>query len=172
MPLKKNDCIELTINGTTSEGNGVGRYEGMAVFVPDTAEGDIIKAKIVKTAKNYAFGKLDEIIVPSAFRINPDCSQSVKCGYCVFRHIDYSEELKIKEQKVTDALTRIGGLRDFELEPIAGGRSPDRYRNKAQLPVRRSKNGQTEIGFFAARSHRVIDCAECMLQPEEVFGYY
>jgi len=167
MSLNKNDYIELEINGMTSEGNGVGRYEGLAVFVPNTAVGDVIKAKIVKAAKSYAFGRLEEITTPSSSRIQPDCSNSVQCGGCVYRHIKYSEELKIKEQKVRDSITRISGLSDVEILPIVGADCPDRYRNKAQLPVRTSKDGEIEIGFFAARSHRVIDCTECMLQPQE-----
>ena len=163
--LTKNQDIEIEITGITTEGRGVGHYEGMAVFVPNTAVGDVIDCHIIKTKKNYAIGKIKSIIKAAEDRIIPDCDVFEKCGGCVFRHINYTAEAEMKRQRVKDAFERIGHI---EIEPekiIKSGRT-NRYRNKAQFPVRSDKNG-ISMGFFAANSHRVIDCRDCMLQPVE-----
>ena len=165
MELKKNQSIQLEILGYTAEGNGVGRYHEIAVFVPGAARGDLLQVKILKTAKTYAFGKIEKILKPSPARIPVDCPQFSKCGGCVFRHIRYEEELAAKEQRVRDALERIGGFRGIMVRPIVGAECPDRYRNKAQLPIGKGPQGVT-MGFFASRSHRIIDCSTCLLQPE------
>lgn len=167
--MKKNDFCNLTITGLTSEGNGVGRTEGgMAVFVPQTAVGDVISCKIVKVNKSYAFGITDKIIEPSKDRIGDSCGIFKKCGGCIFRHISYEAELAAKEQTVRDAFRRLGGL-DIDFEPILGCETVERYRNKAQYPFAKDETGRTVCGFFAARSHRVIPCKDCLLQPE-IFG--
>ena len=166
--MKKNDIVQLEITDVTAEGSGVGRHEGMAVFVPSAAVGDLIDCRIVKVLKSYAFGIIDKIITPSADRADRGCGVSKKCGGCVFRHISYQAELKIKDKAVRDAFKRIGGL-DIAFEDILGCESPDRYRNKAQYPVS-MENGRAVCGFYAQRSHRVIECADCMLQPE-VFSH-
>ncbi|NLJ31888.1 MAG: 23S rRNA (uracil(1939)-C(5))-methyltransferase RlmD [Clostridiales bacterium] len=165
MDLKKNDIIELNIDGYTAEGSGVGRYGGLAVFVPLAARGDRLRVKILKTAKTHAFGKPEEILVPSPDRVEPDCAQFARCGGCVFRHIGYGAELRAKEQRVRDALERIGGFRGIAMEPIVGADEPDHYRNKAQLPIGEAPDGGVSLGFFAARSHRMIPCESCNLQP-------
>lgn len=165
MELKKNDLIELEITGYTAEGSGVGRYNDLAVFVPLAAQGDRLRVRILKTAKTYAFGKLEEILTPSPDRIAPDCAQFARCGGCVFRHIRYEAELRAKEQRVRDAIERIGGFRGIQTEPILGAQNPDGYRNKAQLPVAEAPGGGVDLGFFAAHSHRMIPCASCCLQP-------
>lgn len=162
--MKKNDLCRLEITGMTSEGNGVGRTEdGMAVFVPLTAVGDVISCKLVKLEKSYAYGIIDEIITASDDREDSACPVSEKCGGCTFRHISYDAELKIKSGFVYDAFTRIGGLRDFEFEEICGG-NPERYRNKAQYPVTEI-DGKARCGFFSKRSHRVVPFSDCLLQP-------
>ena len=106
--MRKNDMIELSITGTTAEGNGVGRHEGLAVFVPGGAEGDVLQVRIVKVLKNLAYGRLEKILRPSPDRISADCPAFPKCGGCVFRHIRYEAEKRIKRQRVADALRRIG----------------------------------------------------------------
>ena len=166
MKLNKNDIIELEITGYTSDGSGVGHSkEGIAVFVPLAAKDDKLKVRILKTAKTYAFGKIEKILEPSADRIRPDCPQFSKCGGCVYRHISYKAELAAKQQRVEDAMERIGGFKDISIKPIIGAENTDRYRNKAQLPVGKGTNGGITLGFFAKHSHRVIDCEECLLQP-------
>ena len=167
MDLKKNDIVTLEITGTTSEGSGVGKYNNTAIFVPATAEGDKAEVIIVKTAKTYAFGKVKSILKPSPDRVESDCAVSAPCGGCVFRHISYEAELRIKKKRVEDAIRRIGGFKELEVEKIVGAENPDGYRNKTQLPVRASREGGLDIGFFAPRSHRVISCTDCKLQPKE-----
>ena len=164
--MKKNDIVKLKITSATAEGSGVGKTEdNIVVFVPMTAIGDEIEARILKVKKTYAFGKIEKIITPSSARISPDCPNFSKCGGCVWRHISYDEELKIKSQKVRDAVERIGGI-STEFRPIIGSDRVNRYRNKAQLPVGKDKEGGAVIGFYAFHSHRIIDCDDCALQPE------
>lgn len=167
MTLKKNDIINLTITSATAEGSGVGKTDdGMAVFVQNTAIGDELRVRILKVKKTYAFGKIEEILTPSPARIEPDCQYFSKCGGCVWRHISYEEECKIKQQKVIDAVQRIGGIENVEFKPIISSDNTLRYRNKAQLPIGFDKDGKLNIGFYAFHSHRIIDCDDCALQPE------
>ncbi len=164
--MKKNDIVKLKITSATAEGSGVGKTEdNIVVFVPMTAIGDEIEARILKVKKTYAFGKIEKIITPSSARISPDCPNFSKCGGCVWRHISYDEELKIKSQKVRDAVERIGGI-STEFRPIIGSERVNRYRNKAQLPIGRDREGGAVLGFYAFHSHRIIDCDDCALQPE------
>ncbi|MBQ8026515.1 MAG: 23S rRNA (uracil(1939)-C(5))-methyltransferase RlmD, partial [Clostridia bacterium] len=163
--MKKNDEFELEITGMTAEGNGVGHKDGMAVFVSNTAVGDTVIAHAIKVKKNYAVAKAVQIVSPSPDRTEVDCPVFNRCGGCVYRHISYDAELKIKQQKVADAFKRIGGL-DISLQPIIGSDKINNYRNKAQLPVGKEK-GQTKIGFYSFHSHNIIDCGCCLLQPKE-----
>ena len=162
--LKKNDLIELSIEGYSSEGSGVGRYNGQAVFVNGAAAGDTAECLIIKAKPNYAVGKLRQIIKASPDRVQPDCPAFPRCGGCQYRHISYEAELRLKQQKVTDALNRIGHISVMP-EPIMGADHPNRYRNKAQYPVC-MVNGRLAAGFYAPFSHRVIDGKNCLLQPE------
>lgn len=166
--MKKNEIFTIEITGMTAEGNGVGRTaEGMAVFVPLTAVGDVISCKIVKAAKSYAYGIIDKIITPSPHRTESNCPVSGKCGGCTFRHMSYSAELAVKDKLVRDAFLRLGGFEDVPFEEICGGEE-DCYRNKAQYPVA-EQNGKAVCGFYSKRSHRVVPFTECRLQPK-IFG--
>ncbi len=166
MTIKKNDRLIIEITGMTGEGYGVGRSDsGEVIFVPNSAVGDKIDVLILKVLKNYCFGKIIEIIEPSKDRCEIDCPVFLKCGGCCYRHITYEAELKIKEQKVRDAIKRIAGL-DIPINPIIGGDSTDHYRNKAQFPLSRSKNGKIEMGFYGYHSHRVVNTDRCLLQPK------
>lgn len=162
--LEKNQFITAEITGITSEGNGVCRAEGMAVFVSDTATGDTARIKIVKVLKSYAYGIVDEITEPSPDRITADCPVYKKCGGCTLRHIDYNAECQIKNNIVKDAFRRIGGLNP-EFEDFMGAEKTSRYRNKAQYPLT-AVDGKAVCGFYAERTHRVIPVTDCMLQPE------
>lgn len=163
--LSKNDKIELNIDALTSEGSGVGRYNGLAVFVNDTVPGDRIIAHIIKRSKNYAVGKIEKILSPSPSRIESDCPYSQRCGGCSFRNMTYDEELKYKLSRVNDSLERIGHLA-IQTEEIIGAKSVDHYRNKAQYPVSVCE-GELFAGFYAYKSHRIIPCSDCRLQPKE-----
>lgn len=165
MELKKNQIVTLEITGLTSEGSGVSRLNGMVIFVPFTALGDKIEAKILKVTKSCCYGKIERIITPSPDRREVDCAAFGKCGGCVYRHISYEAELRAKEQSVKDAFERIGGLSP-EFLPIVPNENTERYRNKAQYPVAKNADGKTVYGFFAANSHRIIPCHDCKLQPE------
>ncbi len=166
MQLEKNSIIELKINSLSNDGNGIGRHEGMAIFVAFSAPGDELKVKIVKVLKNHAFGIIDSIIKPSPLRQKPHCEIFGKCGGCDFGHITYEAELFEKQNFVKDALNRLGGF-NIEPLPILPSPKPLRYRNKVQYPLCEDKeSGQVFTGFYAARSHRVIPCKDCTLQPE------
>ncbi|MBQ5910655.1 MAG: 23S rRNA (uracil(1939)-C(5))-methyltransferase RlmD [Clostridia bacterium] len=160
--MKKNDVINLNIDAMSSLGSGIGRYEGLAVFVPLSAIGDSLKVKILKVKSNCAFGKIEEIITPSATRTAVDCNVFSKCGGCVYRHISYEEELNIKQKSVEDAIKRIGKT-DLNAMPIVSNGRAYGYRNKAQYPV--AEDGS--VGFYANHSHRIIKCDNCLLQPKE-----
>lgn len=167
MLLKKNDIVDLTITSATAQGVGVGKAQnGLTVFVPLSAIGDRLEARILKVKKTYAFAKTEKIITPSPSRTAPDCPVFSKCGGCTWRHISYNDECKIKRQKVIDAVTRIGGITDIMFEPIIKNDSINRYRNKAQLPVGIDRNGSPVIGFYSFHTHRITDCNDCLLQPE------
>ncbi|MBO4339527.1 MAG: 23S rRNA (uracil(1939)-C(5))-methyltransferase RlmD [Clostridia bacterium] len=161
--FKKNDEIELVIDGYTAEGSGVGHFDGMAVFVANSAVGDRLKVHIIKAKKTYAIGKIIEIVSPSPDRIETDCPYFNSCGGCAFRHISYQAELNAKKDRVEQAFSRLARI-DIKAESVCGGET-ERYRNKAQFPV--GFDGDVKIGFFAPRSHRIVDCPDCLLQPED-----
>ena len=165
--LKKNDVIRAEIQGMTAEGSGVARYEGMAVIVPGSAEGDVAELTIIKVTGSYAIGKIKALIKQGGGRCEPDCPSYPRCGGCTFRHLDYREECRVKLQRVNDAIKRIGGV-ELEAEEFIAADSPDRYRNKAQIPFGSDK-GQAVFGFYAERSHRIIPFHDCLLQPG-IFG--
>lgn len=162
---EKNQVYTAEITGLTSEGSGVCRVDGMAVFVPETAVGDIIEIKIVKVLKNYAFGIIDKIVTPSPDRIENTCPVYKKCGGCLLRHISYEAECRTKDGIVRDAFQRIGGLSP-QFDSYLGAASTERYRNKAQYPLA-SIDGKAVCGFFAPRSHRLVPVTNCALQPAE-----
>ena len=159
--MQKNDEIEIEITDMTDEGSGIGRFDGMAVFVPGTAVGDMAFVRVLKVKKTYAFGKLLKIIAPSPDRTENDCPSFPRCGGCVYRHISYSAELRIKYSRVYETVKRIGGV-DLKPREIIKSDSPDRYRNKAQYPV--AEDGA--LGFYSFRSHRIAPLNGCALQPE------
>lgn len=165
MPLQKNQILTLRIERLSSDGNGVAHSaDGEAVFVPGTAPGDEARVRIVKDCGRYAFGILDELLTPSPDRIPVDCPVAGPCGGCSLRHLDYAAELRAKQESVLDAFRRIGGL-EVPVLDILPSPDVDRYRNKVQFPVGIDKNGVPCIGFYAGRTHRIVPCPDCKLQP-------
>ena len=165
MPLQKNQILTLRIERLSSDGNGVAHSpDGETVFVPGAAPGDEADVRIVKDCKRYAFGILDHLRTPSPDRIPVDCAVAGPCGGCSLRHLDYTAELRAKQENVTDAFRRIGGL-DVPVLDICPSPEVDRYRNKVQFPVGMDKNGAPCIGFYAGRTHRIVPCPDCKLQP-------
>ena len=165
MPLQKNQILTLCIERLSSDGSGVAHSpDGETVFVPGAAPGDEADVRIVKDCKRYAFGILDHLRTPSPNRIPVDCAVAGPCGGCSLRHLDYTAELRAKQENVTDAFRRIGGL-DVPVLDICPSPEVDRYRNKVQFPVGLDKNGNPCIGFYAGRTHRIVPCPDCKLQP-------
>lgn len=166
--MEKNEIITLDITDITNEGFGFGKYNGMAVFVPFTAIGDNIEAKVLKVNKSYAYAKIEQLLLPSPDRIENDCPAFGKCGGCAFRHISYNAELKAKESFVKNAFMKIGGFgaENINFLPIEPSDDIERYRNKLEMPVGINDSGEMYCGFFAARTHRIVPVNDCLLQPE------
>lgn len=164
-PVCKGQIIEVEIVGYTSEGQGVARVEGLAVFVAGAIRGERVKIRIAHLGHTAAYGDIVEILQKSPERISPACPYAKDCGGCVFHHMTYEEELRAKAQRVKDALTRLGGLAVEEM-PITGSPAPLGYRNKAQYPVGMVR-GKAEAGFFKNRTHQVVPVKQCLIQGEE-----
>ncbi|WP_372999666.1 23S rRNA (uracil(1939)-C(5))-methyltransferase RlmD [Lutispora sp.] len=163
IPVEKNQDYIIDITSETSEGMGVGRIEGYTVFVDGALMGEKVKIRIVKILKNYSYGKLLEVIEPSVYRTQPQCPMIKRCGGCQIQHMSYEGQLHYKTRLVKEALERIGGLRDIKIHETIGMDEPWNYRNKAQFPVG-MKDGKINIGFYAPRSHDIIDTNTCMIQ--------
>ncbi len=165
--MQKNDIIELVIEDVTVDGEGIGKFEGMAFFVKDAIVGDKIKACVTKLKKTYGYARVLEILEPSVDRAEPRCSLHKRCGGCQIQAMDYRAQLVFKEKKVRNNMIRLGGFSEAEIdavmEPIVGMEEPFRYRNKAQFPVGIDKEGNLVAGFYAARSHDIIPVTDCQL---------
>lgn len=166
--MKKNDIFTTEITAYTSEGLGICKINGMAVFVPETAIGDKLNVRITKVMTSYAYGRKEQLLTPSPNRIASDCSAFPRCGGCDFRHISYEEELRFKKQRVADVLQHITGI-DLVPQDIIGADNICFYRNKAQFPVK-LYNGITELGFYRERSHDIIPIEQCKIQHPECKG--
>lgn len=168
--FKKNEEITLNIDDVGNNGEGIGHLRGYTFFVKGALPGEKIKARVMKQKKSYGYARLSEILTPSPNRVKPVCPAAGVCGGCTLQHLSYEEQLRHKEKKVRDCLTRIGGvdLSTVEWLPILGmteGKErPWHYRNKAQFPVRADKKGQPVTGFFAGRSHSLIPVSSCPIQ--------
>lgn len=172
IPVEKNKIYEMQIDALGSNGEGIGRIAGYTVFVEGALPGETIRVLIVKVKKNYGYGKLMEILEVSPERREPMCPVAKQCGGCQLQHLSYEAELAYKTREVKDVMERIGGIKGVEVKPALGMENPWRYRNKAQFPVGRGKNG-CAIGFYAKRSHRIVDTEKCFLQNEcndEIIG--
>lgn len=163
--VKKNRIYIINITGQTHEGLGVGKIEGYTVFVEGAISGEIVRTKIVKVLKNYSYGKLLEVLEPSSYRTEPLCPIVGRCGGCQIQHMNYEGQLDYKTRLVKDAVERIGGLKGITVHPAIGMEAPWYYRNKAQFPVG-VKDGKIHIGFYAGRSHEIIDTDACMIQDK------
>ena len=175
--MKKNDSIELKIEDMGVDGEGIGKYEGMTFFVKDAVIGDTIRAGITKLKKNYGYARVQEILEPSPYRVQPECPLYARCGGCQIQAMDYRQQLCYKQKKVRGNLIRIGGfapeLIDSVMEEIVGMEQPYRYRNKAQFPIGADRDGMPVAGFYAARTHSIIPVEDCKLgvtQNEQILG--
>ena len=164
--MKKDDIVTVKIEDLSSDGLGVGRCDGIALFVKDTVIGDVAEVKIMKMKKTYGYARLMRLLTPSSVRIEPHCPVARQCGGCQIQAMDYEAQLKFKEEKVRNNLQRIGKLENIPMEPIIGMETPFRYRNKAQYPVGRDREGRLTAGFYAGRTHAIISCEDCLLGAE------
>jgi 23S rRNA (uracil1939-C5)-methyltransferase len=164
---KKNDRIEVVIEDMSETGEGIGKTDGFTWFIKDTVMGDKALAKVMKTKKSYGFAKLERITEPSVNRVTPRCPVAGPCGGCQLQAMDYEEQLRYKERKIYNNITRIGGFSEVPMLPIMGMDEPWRYRNKAQFPWGLDKDGNIIVGFYAGRTHSIIGCEDCLLGAEE-----
>ncbi len=165
MDNKQGDVIEIEITDLSSNGDGVGKHEGMAVFVPDTVTGDLVTIKLVRIKSNYAQGKLLNLLQPSPHRIRPRCIVADKCGGCQWQHIDYQYQLIAKQQQVTEALERIGGFTELGINSIIATKSELGYRNKATYPLGISKTtGKVQTGYYRKGTHHIVNLNQCPVQ--------
>lgn len=162
--LKKNELYRATVTGFTSEGLGVCRVEGCAVFVPNAAPNEVYDLRITHIGKSAAYGTIETIIKRSTQRVNRHCPYAKQCGGCDFWHLSYKAECEIKAQRVTDTLNRLGG-QSLKSVPLTPAPTCEGYRNKAQFPVGQSKKKIT-AGFFKKGTHEVIPIARCRIQPD------
>ena len=167
--IAKNDEFNLTIEDMSTDGAGIGRRNGFVWFVKDAVTGDVVTVRATKVGKSYGFARLMKIITPSRQRTEPKCPVSKQCGGCQLQMMDYHAQLRMKENMVKNDLIRIGGIPEEELnmKPILGMEEPWRYRNKAQFPIGRDRDGRIIAGFYAARSHRIVECRDCLLGVTE-----
>ena len=163
MEIKKNEDYEILIEDMTMSGEGVGKIGGYALFVKDAVVGDRIIARVTKTKKSYGYGRLMKILEPSPDRVDAPCPVARACGGCTLMALDYKKQLDFKNGLIRNNLTRIGGLTGIELPSVIGMEEPFRYRNKAQFPVGRGKDGEIVMGFYAGRTHSIIPNDDCLI---------
>ena len=167
MDWKKNDVFQVRIEDMSDTGEGIGKTDGFIWFVKDAVIGDMVEARVMKTKKSYGFARLIQVLEPSACRVTPRCPSARQCGGCQLQAMSYEEQLRFKENKVRNNLSRIGGLTEIPMEPIIGMDEPWRYRNKAQFPFGKDKDGRIITGFYAGRTHAIIEQEDCLLGVEE-----
>ena len=188
MKIQKNQICTVEITDLGADGEGIGHLEekegaekggfgGYTLFVKDALIGDVVRARIVKAKKGYAYARLEEILTPSPDRVEAPCLYARQCGGCQLQALSYEKQLAFKDRKVKNNLIRIGGFspefveRIMEppigMEPSAGFEAPFRYRNKAQFPVGRDRNGRLITGFYAGRTHSIIENRDCLLGVKE-----
>lgn len=163
MEFRKNDIVTLEIVDCGTDGEGIGKADGFTVFVKDAVIGDTVTAKIMKAKKNYGYGRLMEILNASPYRVEPVCPSARQCGGCQLQAVSYEEQKVFKEKKLRGHLERIGGFTNLPMEPLIGMDEPYHYRNKAQFPVGRNKEGKIVAGFYAGRTHAIIENRDCAL---------
>lgn len=168
---EKNDYVTVTIEDMGKEGEGIGKVDGFTLFVKDAVIGDTVMAKIIKNKKHYAYARLEKVIMPSPFRVEPKCPCHKQCGGCQLQALAYEKQLEYKQAKIRNDLIRIGKLKeelvDACMEPIIGMEDPYHYRNKAQYPVGTDKNGNVVTGFYAGHTHSIVANMDCCLGARE-----
>ena len=171
MEYKKNDIVSVTIEDIGNDGEGIGKAEGYTLFVKDAVIGDVVEARITKCKKNYGYARVEKVVTPSPFRVEPKCPFHRQCGGCQIQAMSYERQLIYKQDKIRNDLLRIGGFTaeqiDAAMEPIVGMEEPWHYRNKAQFPVGYDREGNLITGFYAGRTHDIIANTDCALGVPE-----
>ena len=177
MSYQKNDIVQVEITDLGTDGEGIGKIDGYTLFVKDAIIGDFVEVKIMKAKKSYAYAKLEKVITPSLFRVEPKCGFAKSCGGCQLQAMSYEKQLDFKNNKVKNNLIRIGGFsQEFissVMEVPIGMEEPFHYRNKAQFPFGYDKEGNIITGFYAGRTHSIIantDCALGAAENEEILN--
>ncbi|HEY9574324.1 MAG TPA: 23S rRNA (uracil(1939)-C(5))-methyltransferase RlmD [Lachnospiraceae bacterium] len=160
---RKNDTITIEIEDISHEGLGIGKKEGFPFFIKDALVGDIIEAKIVKLKKNYGFARVEKIVRESNFRVKARCPIAKPCGGCQLQELSYEKQLEFKKNLIINNLKRIGGMKEVPFEEMIGMENPYRYRNKAQFPIGKNREGKIIAGFYAGRTHSIIENEDCYL---------
>ncbi|WP_027964084.1 23S rRNA (uracil(1939)-C(5))-methyltransferase RlmD [Halalkalibacillus halophilus] len=164
-PVEKNEFIDVTFSDLTHEGDGVAKLDGYPIFVPYGLPGEKANVKIIKVKKNFAFGKLIDVLEASEERVEPPCEVFYQCGGCQIQHMSYQLQLNMKQKQVQDVMRKIAHLPDVPVHPTIGMDNPWNYRNKAQIPVGK-QNGKVVTGFYQKRSHQIIDLEQCPVQTD------
>ena len=165
--MKKDDLIQVKIEDMGADGAGIGKMDGFALFIKDAVIADVVEAKIMKMKKNYGYARLMRVLEPSPWRVTAPCPVARQCGGCQLQAMAYEAQLRFKENKIQNNLKRIGGFDNIWLEPICGMDNPFGYRNKAQFPVGTDKTGRIITGFYAGRTHSIIENRRCLLGVPE-----
>ncbi len=168
---RKNDIVTVTIEDIGNDGEGIGKSDGYTLFVKDAVIGDTVEARITKCKRNYGYARVEKVVTPSSFRVEPKCRFHRQCGGCQIQPMSYARQLAYKTDKVRNNLQRIGGFPmeylDEIMEPVVGMEEPWHYRNKAQFPVGYDKEGNLIAGFYAGRTHDIIANTDCVLGAPE-----
>lgn len=166
-PIKVGDIIEVELDNLAYGGETVGRFNNFAIFVPGGIPGEKVQIRVEVVKKRYAKGELLKIIDSSPYRVTANCAVANECGGCQLQHIDYEEQLRLKQQLVTDAFQRIAGVKDAKILPTIASKKL-LYRNKAQFPlgIKKNSQGQEEIitGFYAPGTHQIVPNQDCQIQ--------
>ena len=166
IPVSPEEKYEILINNVSHQGEGIGRVENFAVFVPGAIKGEKIEVKITEIRKNFARGELEKIILPSLNRVKPPCSVFNLCGGCHLQHINYKKQLEMKKEIVENVLSRIGN-QNIDVMPIIGMEIPWRYRNKGHFHLAR-ENENITLGFYQSKSHDLVPVSQCLLFSQNI----
>lgn len=165
--IGKNDVLQLKIEDMGINGEGIGKADGYPLFVRNALIGDVISCKVMKANKNYGYARLLEVLTPSPYRVLPVCPVARSCGGCQIQELSYEQQLEFKKKKVENNLRKIGHLENVKVNDVIGMKDPFRYRNKAQFPVGTDRNGRIVMGFYAGRTHSIIEAEDCLLGVKE-----
>lgn len=167
----KNGIYEGKVSGLGTEGEGIIYADGGTAFVPFCLENESVRFKVLKVKGNIAYGKAEEILCPSPDRVTPPCPVFYKCGGCDLQHMSYSAQLEFKRRTVENALKKIGGI-EFKVSGTVPSANEFRCRNKLVLPIGVDGEGNTVVGFYARRSHRIVPADDCLIQAEWAKNVY